>query len=137
MPPRASLGSVDRPVAGHHHRRRVGAVGRVGDEHDVRVAAAVLVVGAHQQQAGELAVGAGRGLQRGAGQAGDLGQPAAERVHELERALDQLLGLVGVQPAQARQRGDALVDLGVVLHGARAQRIGARLDAVVAAPTAR
>ena len=66
------------------------------------------------------------------GEAGDLGEPEAQRVHELERALDQVLGLVGVQPAQARQRGDALADLGVVLHRARAQRIGSRLDAVVA-----
>ena len=42
----------------------------------LRLAAAVFVVGAHEQQAGELAVGAGRRLQRGAREAGDLGQPA-------------------------------------------------------------
>ena len=65
--------------------------------------AAVLVVGAHQQQAGELAVGAGGRLQGGAREAGDLGQPAAQRVHQLERPLDQVLGLVGMQAAQARR----------------------------------
>ena len=68
------------------------------------VVAAVVVVGAHEQQAGELAVGAGRRLQRRAVEAGDLGQPAAQRVHELERPLDELLGLVGVQAAQALRR---------------------------------
>ena len=42
----------------------IGAVGRVGDEHLARLAPLRLVVGADQQQAGELAVGAGRRLQR-------------------------------------------------------------------------
>ena len=64
-------------------------------------------------------------------QAGDLGEPALERPEQLEGALGELVGLVRVQAGEALQRRDALVDLGVVLHRAGAQRVGARLDAVV------
>ena len=63
---------LDDLQAGHRHGRRVGAVRGVGREHLVARLAAVLVVGARQQHAGELAVRARRGLQRDVRQAGDL-----------------------------------------------------------------
>ena len=53
----------------------------------VRVLAAVLVVGARQQDAGQLAVRAGARLQRDVRQAGDLGQRALQLPHQLQRAL--------------------------------------------------
>ena len=67
-----------------------------------RVLAAVLVVGARQQHAGELAVRAGARLQRDVRQAGDLGQRALEVPHQLERALRALRVLQRVQPRVAR-----------------------------------
>src|SRR3954452_1134067 len=54
---------LDDLVAGHRHRRRVRAVGGVGREDLGAVLAAVLVVGAGQQHAGELAVRAGARLE--------------------------------------------------------------------------
>ena len=89
------------------------------------------VGGADDEQAGELAVGAGRRLQRGGVQAGDLGEPALELVHQLERALHQRLRLVRVQPREAVEAGGDLVDSRVVLHGARAERVAAAVHAVV------
>ncbi len=47
-------------VARHRHRRRVGAVGRVGRQHQGAVVAAVGVVGAGEQHARQLAVRARR-----------------------------------------------------------------------------
>ena len=64
-------------------------------------------------------------------QAADLGQPAVERPEQLQGALGELVRLVRVQAAEALERRDALVDLGVVLHRARAERVGAGVDAVV------
>ena len=51
-------------VAGHRHGRRVGAVGGVGREHLRALLAAVLVVGAGEQQARQLAVRPGARLER-------------------------------------------------------------------------
>ena len=90
-----------RLVAGHHDRRGVRAVRRVGDDDLLRVAALREVIGAHHEQPGELAVNSGGSLQGGAPQAGDLGQPALELAHELERALGELLRLVRVKPGEA------------------------------------
>ena len=96
------------------------------------VVAARVVVGLREEQAGELAVGSGRRLQGRLVQAGDLGEEPAQLVEELQRALHELIGFVGVQPAQALERRHAFVDLGVVLHRAGAQGIGALVDPVVA-----
>ena len=55
---------LDDLVAAHRHRRRVGPVRGVGREDLRALVAAVLVVGAGEQDAGELAVRAGARLQR-------------------------------------------------------------------------
>ena len=78
-------------------------MGGVGDDDAPGVAPLRLVRGAHDQQARELAVGAGRRLQRDGVEAGDLGQPLLELVHQLERALDERLRLVRVQAGEALQ----------------------------------
>ena len=93
--------------------------------------AAVLVVGARQQQPGELAVRAGARLERDVRQAGDLGQRALEAPHQLERALRVLGVLQRVQPRVAGQRRDPLVQLRVVLHRARAERVEAGVEVEV------
>ncbi len=83
---------LDHLVAGHRHGGRVGAVRGVRREHLAALLAAVLVVGAREQQAGQLAVRAGARLQRHVRQPGDLGERALEAPHQLERALRVLAG---------------------------------------------
>jgi hypothetical protein len=94
--------------------------------------APILVVGAREQHAGELAVRAGGGLQRDVRQTGDLRERALQVPHQLERPLRSLGVLQRVQPRMAGERGDALVQARVVLHRARAQRVEARVEVEVA-----
>src|SRR5450759_4506982 len=121
----------DGLVPRHDDAGRVRAVGGVGDDDAPGVAPLRVMRGADDEQAGELAVGAGRRLESGGVEAGDLGQPPLELVHELERALDERLRLVRMQAGEALQTADHLVDPGVVLHRAGAERIAAALDAEV------
>ena len=130
-PPRASLRTGAGLVPAHDDAGRVRAVRRVRDDDALGVAALGQVGRADDEQAGELAVGAGRRLQRGDVQAGDLGEPALELVHQLERALHQRLRLVRVQAGEAVEAGGRLVDARVVLHRARAERVAAAVHAVV------
>ncbi len=85
----------------------------------------------HQHQAGELALRAGRGLQRDGGQAGDLGEDLLQLPHQLERSLRALVLLVGMEIRESGQRHDALVDARVVLHRARTEWVEAGVDAEV------
>ncbi len=98
---------VDRPVlgclhhdhahAGHHRRGGVGAVGRGRDQADVaRPLAAGDVVATDGQQAGELALGTGVGLQGDPVVAGDLREPSLE------------LGDQGVVPRGVLGRGEGV-----------------------------
>ena len=125
-------GDVDRPEAGHRRGRRVRPVGRVGHE-DVRPGrvAAGAVVGPDHEDPGQLALGAGRGLERDGVHAADLGEVLLEAPEELERALGRLVGGQGMEGGEAGQAGRPLVDLGVVLHGARAEGVEARVHAPV------
>ncbi len=97
-----------------------------------RVSPRVLVVGAREQHARELAVRARGGLQADVRQPRDLRERALEVPHQLQRALRALGVLQRVQARVARQRGDALVQAGVVLHRARPQRVEARVEVEVA-----
>ena len=89
-------------VAGHRHTRRIRAVRRVG--HDDRPAllrlAAVGEVGAHQHQAGQLALRARGRLERDRVEPRDLREDLLEVVHQLERALRAFLVLVRVKVAE-------------------------------------
>ena len=78
---------LDDLEAGHRDRRRVGAVRGVGGEHLGAPLAAVLVVGAREQHARELAVRAGARLQRDVRQARDLAERALQLPHQPQRAL--------------------------------------------------
>ena len=111
-------GELHHLVAGHRHRRRVGAVGGVGGEHLGPLLAAIGVVGAGQEQPGELAVGAGRGLEADVRQPADLPERLLQQPHQLERALGALRLLGRVEAGVARQGGDPLVEARVVLHRA-------------------
>ena len=131
-PPCVVGADLDDLVAGHRHRRRVGPVRGVGREHLVALVAVGLVEGAREQHAGELAVRAGARLQRHVREAGDLPQRALELVHQLQRALGARGRLGRVQAGVAGQRRHALVQLRVVLHRARAERIEAGVEVEVA-----
>ena len=83
-----------------------------------------------EQNAGELTVRARRGLERDSVHAEDLAKLSAQRVQRLERALRGLDALERVELGEARQRRHVLVDLGVVLHRARAEGIEAVVHAM-------
>ena len=124
-------GDLDHLVAGHGHRRGVRAVRGVGREHLRAHVAAVLVVGAREQDAGQLAVRARAGLQRDVRQPGDLAQRALQPPHQLERALRLARVLQRMQAGKAVQRRHAFVQLGVVLHRARSERVEALVEVEV------
>ena len=73
--------------------------------------AAVAVVGADDQDAGELAVRAGGRLQADAGEAADLLQPFLQLVHQLQGALRRLGSCSGCDEGEAGQPRGVLVDL--------------------------
>ena len=66
-------------VAADRRGGGIGAVRRVGDEDLLARIALRLVIGADQQDAGELAMRAGRGLQRDGVHAGDFDQALAQQ----------------------------------------------------------
>ncbi len=75
----------------------------VGDDDlpTLLVLASICEVGAHQHQAGELALGAGRRLQGNGVEPGDLGEHLLELPAKAQRALRSLRFLMGVQVAEA------------------------------------
>jgi hypothetical protein len=119
---------LDDLVTGHRHRRRVRAVRGVGGQHLGPVLAAVLVERSRQQYAGKLALRPCARLERDVWEAGDLAERVLEAPHELERALRVARILERVKPRVAGQPGDPLVQLGVVLHRARAERVEAGVE---------
>ena len=68
------------------------------------------------------------GCKRDGGQARDLGQDLLQLEQHLQHALRVLFGLIGMQVGDARQSGQPLVPLGVVLHRATAERIEMCVD---------
>ena len=85
------------------------------------------------QQAGELALGARRGLEADRVEPGDLAEDPLEVPLQLERALRGVVVGERVEVAEAREPDEPLVDARVVLHRAGAERVEARVDAEVAA----
>ena len=65
-------------------------------------------------------------------EAGDLGQVALQPPHQLERPLSAVGALQRMELGVARQSGDSLVELGVVLHRAGPERIEAGVEVEVA-----
>src|SRR5262249_18014656 len=78
-----------------------------------------------------LAVGAGGRLQREAVDADDLAEGAFQEPHQLQRPLDGVLVLVGMDDGEAREAGGLLVGDRVVLHGAAAERVELFADRIV------
>ena len=118
--------------AGHSGGGGVGAVRRVRHEDAATGAAVGVVVGAGDQDAGQLAVGAGVGRERDFVQPRNLREQALEAVHQRKGALGGLLRLHGVDVCQAGEASGHLVDPGIVLHRAATERVEAGVDAEVA-----
>ncbi len=85
-----------------------------------------LVPGAHEQEPGELAGRTGRRLEGGGGHARHLAERLLELDQQSEPALGHRRGSGRVDPGQAGQAGHRVAHLGVVLHRARPERVGAR-----------
>ena len=117
-------GHGDHLVAAEGHRRRVGPVGGVGDDDLVAGPALGGVPRPHQQQAGQLAGGAGGRLEGGGRHAGDLAEDLLQLHQQAQPPLGQRGGRRRVDPGQAGEGGHRVADLGVVLHGARPERVG-------------
>ena len=122
-----------RLVADHRGRRRVRAVRRVRHEHlrALLGLAMVAVIGAGHEHPGQLAVGARRRLQRDRIEPADLPEQLGEQPHQLERALRQGLRVERMRLGQPGQPRRPLVDLRVVLHRARPERIEVQVDRLV------
>ena len=86
---------------------------------------------------GQFAVRAGGGLQRNRIHAGDFDQAVAQRLDDPQRALRNLLRLVGMAVGDAVQPRHDFVHPRVVLHRAGAERIHAEIDGVIPGGKAR
>ena len=122
----------DHPHAGHDRRGGIGAVRRRGDQADVALEVAVgPVEGADGQQAGQLALRAGVGLDRDRVVARHLGQPGLQLSDQLHVALGVLRRSERVQVREARQRHRLHLRGRVELHRAGTQRDHASVQCVV------
>ncbi len=118
--------------AAHCGAGRIRAVRRIRDENLLahRVAA-IQVISAHHQNAGELAVRARRRLQTNRRKPADLFQPFLQLIHQRQIALHRFGGLQRVRVGKTWQPRRILVDARVVFHGATAQRVKAAINRVI------
>ena len=98
----------------------VGSVSGIGDDDLGPGIPFGLMVGADQQDAGELSMRARRRLQRDGIHAGDIEQAGLQQANDLERSLGKRLRLVRMGFSDAFEAGDKFVHPRVVLHGAAA-----------------
>jgi hypothetical protein len=75
------------------------------------------VIGLEDQNPGELALGAGRWLERYRVKSRDFAQIALQFVHQAQHALGHIGWLERVRIGKAGHAGRFFVDFGVVLHG--------------------
>ena len=115
-------------VAAERRRCRVRSVRRVRDQDPSSSVAVGLVVRRHEQQPGQL-TGSTSGRLEGCGRhASDLAERTFKAHHDLEPSLDETCRCSRMDIGEPWQGCDRVTQLGVVLHGARAQRIGPEVD---------
>ena len=123
---------VDRAKAGHRRGRGICAVRRIGHEDLAALGVAPgLVIGADHEDARQLALRSGGRLERHGSHATDLGEHRLQLEQQLQRSLGDFIGRFRVQGREARQSGGPLVQLGIELHRARAERVETGVDGVV------
>ncbi len=117
--------------AAHVRAGGICAVRRVGHKDFFAFeVVSVLVVLFDQHHARKLAVRACRGLKRNGVHARDFAQLVGQRVQNLHAALGVFKALQGVHARKAGQSRDGVVDAGIVLHRAAAERIKTVVHAV-------
>ena len=105
-------------------RGRIGAMGRVGDEHlRALFVLTAHMVGTNDHQSCKFTVGTRAGIQRELAQACELGQRHLKHVVELQRVLTGVGMLQGMQTYEGLHGCNLLVDDGIVFHRARAEGI--------------
>ena len=109
----------------------VGPMGRIGHQDVLAGIPLLFQVGPDQHHAGQFALGSGRRLHGEGVQPGDLAEVILHPLDDFQAALDGIRRGQGVGGRKSREGGHLLVDLGIVLHGARAERIKPDVDAIV------
>ena len=118
-------------IAAHGSCSRVRAMrGIRNDDLRALLVAAGIVILLDEQHAREFAVRTGSGLERHAVHARDLTQILLRKLQHTTAALHRVGGGQRMDARKARQRGHFLVDPGIILHGAGAERIEAAVHAV-------
>ena len=107
-------------------------MGSVGNDDFFARIAALAQTGANQHQAGELALCARGRLQAHVLHAAHFGKHLLELEEQRQRALQMLGRRHWMKLGEAGQTRHDFVDLGIVLHRARAQRVELALDGEVA-----
>src|SRR5437764_1246765 len=108
-------------------------MGAIGDQHDVAMTLpAMLMVRLDQHESSDLTVCARRWLQRHTLHARDLSKILLHLVDELDGSLSQTRVLQGMDASESRQRGHILIDLGIVFHRARTERVEPTIHTKVA-----
>ena len=118
-------------IAAHGSCSRVRAMrGIRNDDLRALLVAAGIVILLDEQHAREFAVRTGSGLERHAVHARDLTQILLRKLQHTTAALHRVGGGQRMDTRKAGQRSHFLVDAGIILHGARAERIEAAVHAV-------
>ncbi len=117
-----------RGESGHCGTGRVRTVSIIRSEHFGSRLAKIAKVGRRYEQRGQFTMGSGGRLQAAGGEPGDFLKDLLQRIQEFESSLQGFFGLIGMQVGHAGHSRGAFVPLGVVLHGARAERIEVGVD---------
>ena len=103
----------------------------IGDDDGLARVAFRFVIGAREQDSGELAMRARCRLQRDCVHTGDFDETFLQQPHDFKRALGERFGLIGVRFSDSFEARDELVDTRVVFHRATAERVHAEIDGIV------
>ena len=93
-----------------------------------RVSPFALVIGAHQQEPRQLPGRAGGRLERRGGHAGDGAELLFQRRQQFQPTLGELGGRARVHGVESGVVRHGVTELGVVLHGARTERVHPEVD---------
>ena len=104
---------------------------RVRDDHLVPRCPLACVMSPNHEHTSQLPMSACRWLKRDRMEPDDFCQHLLEFIHEVENSLGEGFPLVRVGLSETRQAAQILVDLRVVFHGARTERIQPEVDGVV------
>jgi len=122
---------VHREVAAQRGTGRVSAVGGIRNDDLGPARTPALVIGMEDEDAAELAMGAGGRLQADGFHARDLRQKTFQFKHHPQEALRQGSRQQRVRPGESGQRCLPLIGFGIVFHGAGTQWIHSRVHSKI------